>query len=253
VPGLLDNRVAIVTGAAKGLGAAIARAYGAAGASVVVSDLDEAGAQQVAGEIDGASAIACDVRSEEQVAALVEHATDRHGALHVMVANAGIGSVAPLVQMDLDTWHNQLAVSLDGVFLSIKHAAPAIIASGGGAIVNMGSITALAGAPLLGHYAAAKAGVVSLTKTAALELRDHGVRVNAICPGFADTDLVSDNLRALDEGLGMPIMPIIERAQGRLGTPQDVANLAVFLASERSRFATGSAFVCDGGAMASLV
>jgi NAD(P)-dependent dehydrogenase (short-subunit alcohol dehydrogenase family) len=117
----------------------------------------------------------------------------------------------------------------------------------------MASTTALVAVPLIGHYAAAKAGVVSLTKTAALELRPHGVRVNAICPGFIATDMVADNKPALDVGLGVDVAEVIEQAQGRFGTPAEVGKLAVFLASDRASFSSGSAFVLDGGATASLV
>lgn len=252
----LEGKVAVVTGAGRGIGRAVAEAYGGEGATVVVSDLDEGSAKQVAEGIPGASAIACDVRDEDQVRSLVEQTVERHGGLHVMVANAGIGRPVPLLAMDLAEWRAVTSVNLDGVFLSVRYAAPAIIDSGGGAIITMCSITAQAGSPLIAHYAAAKAGVMSLTQTAAIELRPQGVRVNAILPGFSDTDMVNTVKEDFERLLGLPAGQfdgVIAMKQGRYGKAEEVARLAVFLASERSSFSTGSGFVLDGGMRASLL
>jgi NAD(P)-dependent dehydrogenase (short-subunit alcohol dehydrogenase family) len=249
---ILDGKVAIVTGAAKGLGHQIARRLGEAGATVVVSDLPGE-ALTGAGATLGADAIACDVRDEDQVQQLVAGTVDRHGRLDVMVACAGVATVRPLAQMPLAEWREVLSVDLDGVFLCTKHAGIAMAGSGGGSIINIASIKAFGGAPATGHYGAAKAGVVSLTKTAALEFRAHGVRVNAICPGWVNTDMVNDHRDELEAVLGVSFDDYIGHIQGRLGEPDEVAGLAVFLASERSRFSSGSAYVVDGGATASLV
>lgn len=251
----LKGKIAIVTGAGKGLGAAIARAYGAEGATVIVSDINVEAATQVAASIPNACAVACDVRQPEQVEALVEQAVSRYGRLDVMVPNAGIVNIAPLAQMSYEQWRDVTSVNLDGVFLCIRYAAPVMIARGGGVIVNMCSITAQAGTPLIGSYAAAKAGVMSLTATAAMELRGYGIRVNALLPGFIDTDMIKANKHEFEELLKLPISfdEIIAMKQGRYGTEHEVANLAVFLASERSSFSTGSGFVLDGGARASLI
>lgn len=255
--GQLEGKVAIVTGAGKGIGRAISEAYGAEGATVIVSDIDEGAAKEVASGIPGASAIACDVRSPEQVEALVAQTVSQHGALHVMVPNAGIGRAVPLVAMDYDEWRAVTSVNLDGVFLCIRYGAPAIIASGGGAIVNICSITAQAASPLIGHYAAAKAGVMSLTQTAAIELRAHGVRVNAVLPGFIDTDMVKNAKADFEAMLPLEALGgfegVIAMKQGRYGTVEEVARMAVFLASERSSFSNGSPFVLDGGCRASLL
>jgi NAD(P)-dependent dehydrogenase (short-subunit alcohol dehydrogenase family) len=253
---LLEGKIAIVTGAGKGIGKAICEAYGAEGATVVVSDIDEGAAKDVASGISGASAIACDVRSPEQVQALVDQTVSQHGGLHIMVPNAGIGRPVPLVAMDYDEWRAVTSVNLDGVFLCIRYGAPAIIASGGGCIVNICSITAQAAAPLIGHYQAAKAGVMSLTQTAAVELRNHGVRVNAVLPGFIDTEMVNNVKGDFESMLDLEaggFDNVIAMKQGRYGTVAEVARMAVFLASDRSSFSNGSPFVLDGGCRASLL
>jgi NAD(P)-dependent dehydrogenase (short-subunit alcohol dehydrogenase family) len=250
---LLDDKVAIVTGAAKGIGRAIATRLDSAGATVVLADIDGDGAQEAASSLRGAEGVACDVRDESQVAQLVGDAVERHGRLDVMVSNAGIASVSPLVQMSLDEWRSVLAVNLDGVFLCTKHAALAMASGGGGSIINVASIKAFGGSPATGHYGAAKAGVVSLTKTAALELRPQGVRVNAICPGWVGTDMVLDRREELESVLGVDFGDVIAHIQGRLGEPDEIAGLALFLASDRSSFCSGTAYVVDGGATASLV
>ena len=245
--------VAVVTGAGRGLGAAVARELASRGMTVVAADIDLPAAERLAQEIEG-DAVHCDVRREDQVAALMAHAAERHGGLDVAVANAGVAGVEPLVEMSYEEFRRVMAVNLDGVFLTMKHAAAQMAPRGGGSIVAMASITALAGSPLIGHYAAAKAGVVSLAKTMAIELRDAGVRVNAVCPGFVDTDMVRDHKGELEAGLGgIDMDEVIAAKQGRYGTPEEVAKLVAFVASPRAGFSTASAFVIDGGARASLL
>jgi NAD(P)-dependent dehydrogenase (short-subunit alcohol dehydrogenase family) len=254
--GLLEGKVAVITGAGKGIGKAIAEAYAGEGATVVVSDIDEGLAKETASRISGASAIACDVRSEEQVKSLIDQTVAQHGGLHILVPNAGIGRPVPLLNMDYDEWRAVTSVNLDGVFLAIRYGAPAIIASGGGAIVNICSITAQAGTPLIANYSAAKAGVMSLTQSAAVELRAQGVRVNAILPGFVETDMVTAAKPGFEQMLGFAegqFDQVIAMKQGRYGKVEEVARMAVFLASDRSSFSNGSPFVLDGGCRASLL
>ncbi|MHB8691276.1 MAG: SDR family NAD(P)-dependent oxidoreductase [Solirubrobacteraceae bacterium] len=266
--GILDGKVAVVTGAARGLGLAIASRLNGAGATVVLSDVDATALSSAAAGLSSESAasgsgvavssppvstVTCDVTNEASVKALVDGVVSEHGRLDVMVACAGIASVSPLTQLSLDEWHRVLAVDLDGVFLCTKHAGAAMAAGGGGSIINVASIKAFGGSPAAGAYGAAKAGVVSLTKTAALELRAFGVRANAICPGWVSTDMVTSNKAEFESVLGISFDDYIAHIQGRLGEPDEIAGLAVFLASERSRFCSGSAYVVDGGATASLL
>lgn len=250
----LDGKVAIVTGAARGLGQAIAQAFADAGATVVLSDLPGEALDSATAAIGGsASAIACDVTDEAQVEALVAQTVDAHGKLDVMVSSAGVAGVAPIVQMSLEEWRRVLSVDLDGVFLCTKHAAAAMAAAGGGNIINIASIKAFGGSPATSHYGAAKAGVVSLSKSAAMEMRPFNVRVNAICPGWVQTDMIDQNRAAFEELLPMTFDEYIGHIQGRLGEPSEIADVAVFLASDRSSFSSGTAYVVDGGAIASLV
>ncbi len=250
----LDGKIAVITGAAKGIGRRIGEEYIAAGATVVLSDIDGEAVAATAQEIGAAGGIACDVRSEADVKGLIETVVADHGALHIAVPNAGVGHVQPIATMSLEDWHRTTAVNFDGVFLTIRHSAPAIAAAGGGAVVTIASATATGGSPLLAPYAASKAGIVNLTRTAAVEFRDHGVRCNSILPGFIETDLVMDRKKDFEEGLGLEDFDaVILQKQGRYGTTEDVAKLALWLASDRSSWCTGGAYGLDGGLTASLL
>lgn len=242
--GALDGKVAVVTGAAQGIGKAIADRYAAEGATVVTSDLPGRGC-----DVD------CDVTSEEQVAVLIDRVVADHGRLDVAVANAGVGHVAPMVGQSLEDWRKVTSVNLDGVFLTLTKAAAAMAPQGSGTLVTIASITAFDGSALIGSYAAAKAGAVNLAKTLAVELRDTGIRSNAICPGFIDTELVTSNRATFEELLGLEDFDaVIAQKQGRYGTPEEVAALATFLADDaRSGWCTGSAYTLDGGLRASLL
>ncbi len=253
---LLANKVAIVTGAGAGIGAAIARAFGAEGARVVVSDINGGAAQAVADSIDGAIAVTTDVTDEQQVKDLVDRAVEEFGGLNVVVPNAGIATTTPLIETSFEDWRKVMSVNLDGVFLTVRHSLPALVASGGGSIVNISSISSTTGSPLIGSYAAAKAAVRNLTETLSAELRFHGIRANALLPGFIDTDLVKSHQQDFENALGLEsggFDDLMVTKQTRYGRTEEVAAAAVFFASDQSSWCNGSSLVLDGGFTASLL
>lgn len=239
-----DDKTALVTGAASGIGAAIARELAESGARVVVVDLDIAACEAMANKIGhGALAFAADVADPSAVEAMVDFAVEQTGALHLLVNNAGIGGAGvPTADYPVETWNRVIAVNLSGVFHGLHYGIPAIRAAGGGAVVNISSILGSVGFATAPAYVAAKHGVVGLTKTAALDHAADGVRVNAIGPGFIHTPLVDDRFDAETEAMIASL-----HAMNRLGTPEEVSALALFLLSDRASFITGSYHVVDGG------
>ena len=247
MPQDFTGKVAIVTGAASGIGTAIARQLATGGAKVVVADLALARAETVVQEIAAAGGTAAafeiNVADAIEVSAMVDFAVQRFGGLHLAVNNAGIGGpAAPVADYPLEGWHQVLNVNLNGAFYGLKYQIPAIIASGGGAIVNMASILGGVGFANSSAYVTAKHGLVGLTKTAALEYAKHGVRINSIGPGFIDTPLLSKNMDQATLTYIAGLHPV-----GRLGTPDEVAALTCFLLSAEASFITGSYHLVDGG------
>ncbi len=244
------GKVAIVTGAASGIGAAIARALAADGAKVLVADRDAVGADNVTNSINAsggtARAFEVNVADAVEVEAMVEAAKSRFGALHLAVNNAGIGGPAALTgEYPLDGWQKVIDVNLNGVFYGMRYQLPAIVASGGGAIVNMASILGSVGFATASAYVAAKHAVVGLTKVAAIEYAQKGVRINSIGPGFIDTPLLSKHLDEAALTYIKGLHPV-----GRLGTSEEVAALTEFLLSDDASFITGSYHLVDGGYVA---
>ncbi len=242
--GRLAGRVAIVTGAASGIGAAIAARYGAEGARVLVVDIDETRGRELAEKLEGAEFQRADVSSANEMSAVVETARTHFGGLDVLVNNAFATSFGRVEDLSDEAWRHTQRVSLDGVFYGMRAALPLLVARGGGAIVNIASISGLGGDEGLGAYNAAKGGVINLTRTVALEVADRGVRVNAICPGLIDTPAL--------QGVWAQVPQRREPTErsiplGRFGTPQEVASLALFLASDDAAYVTGAAIVVDGG------
>jgi len=240
-PQLLSGRTALITGAAQGLGASMARVFAAAGANVVVADIDKDAAEAMAGELPAALGISCDVTSESDVAAAVAAATDSYGSLDVLVNNAGFTRDASLRNLTFDDFKSVIEVHLNGAWLGIRAAAQVMRDQKSGSIINMSSMSGKQGNPGQTNYSAAKAGLVGMTKAAAKELGRHNVRVNAIQPGLIDTAMIRQMKPDVLESR------IAEIPLGRLGQPDDVANVALFLASDMAAYLTGITIEISGG------
>jgi NAD(P)-dependent dehydrogenase (short-subunit alcohol dehydrogenase family) len=250
----LDGKVALITGAASGIGAACARSLGRAGAKLLLTDLDEVGGQRVAGETGGVfvSQDVTDEKSWLEVVAIVER---RFGALHVLVANAGIGIMGPAIEMSFADWRRQMAVNVDGVFLSVKYCIPLMRRSGGGSIIMMSSVAGLRGSAGLAGYSATKGAVRLFAKSIALECAQAGdkIRVNSVHPGVIDTPIWTK----MPPGANAPLDPHAIAAAivpiGEAGQPEDIADGILYLASDASRHVTGSELVIDGGMTAGRI
>jgi NAD(P)-dependent dehydrogenase (short-subunit alcohol dehydrogenase family) len=201
----------------------------------------------------GASSVRCDVSVASDVQAAIQATVDAFGGIDVVVNNAGIVHNYSLLDETEEDFDRIIAVNQKGVFFGIKYGAAAIIASGGGAIINMSSVAGLGGAPLFGAYAATKHAVIGLTRTAAVELRDAGVRVNAVCPGLAETQMTAELAPVVEAALGASLMPVVAAMQGRLVKPSEVAEAVAFLASDRASFITGVALAVDNTMTARLI
>jgi NAD(P)-dependent dehydrogenase (short-subunit alcohol dehydrogenase family) len=251
--GQVDGKVAIVTGGASGIGAAAAQTLAREGARVVVTDLDDTGGGAVVERITigGGEAIFLhqDVSLEEGWPGVIGETERRFGRLDVMFANAGIGILCRAIEMSLADWRRQTAVNLDGVFLSVKYAVPAMRRAGGGSIIITSSVAGLRGSAGLAGYCATKGGVRLFAKAVAMECAGDGIRINTVHPGVIDTPIWSKLGTAA--GRNVPIDPNeVARAGvplGRVGEPQDIANGVLFLASDASSYMTGAELVIDGG------
>jgi 3alpha(or 20beta)-hydroxysteroid dehydrogenase len=244
--GRLTDRVVLITGAARGQGEAEARLFHREGAKVVIADVLEEPAKGLAEELgEGALFVRLDVTSEEEWRNAVATTLEHFGALNVLINNAGILKLASALDMSLEDYMSVVLVNQVGCFLGIKIGGRAIVDCGGGSIVNISSIGGLWGIPGGVAYSASKFAVTGMTKTAAIELGSLGVRVNSIHPGIIDTDMVRQfAVEGMDEASAAGSIPV-----GRLGKPEDIAALALFLASDESAFCTGSSFTADGGVM----
>lgn len=238
-----SNRVVFITGGASGIGAASARAFAAQGAKVVVGDVQHARAAAVAEEFGGL-VVPCDVRDDAMIAAAVARTVDHFGGLDIAINAAGVGGAeVRTADYPVETWDAVIDINLTGVWRSMRHQIPVMLAAGRGAIVNVASVAGLGGFPRHSAYAAAKHGVVGLTRTAALEYARKGLRINALCPGFTLTPMVQDMLDA-----GLTEHELTARVPlGRLGTATEMADTVLYLCSGASAFMIGHALAVDGG------
>lgn len=243
----LNGKVCIVTGGGSGIGRATCVLFAREGARVVVADKRSEAAQAVAAECGGAIALEVDVSVSAQVKRMVDDTVAQFGRLDVLVSNAGYGITGSVVETDEDAWEGLMAVNVRGVYLCAKHAIPAMKRTGGGAIVNTASVVASIGIRNRAAYCASKGAVAALTRAIAIDHVGDGIRCNAVAPGTIDTPYFDDILRnspvAADSRKALEARQLL----GRLGTPEEIAAGILFLASDESRFATGSILTLDGG------
>jgi NAD(P)-dependent dehydrogenase (short-subunit alcohol dehydrogenase family) len=247
---MLKNKIALITGAGSGIGEAVAILFAANGASVALADIDINGTERVRALIEKqggkALVVKTDVSKPEDNERAVNETVKAYGRLDIAVNNAGIaGPAAPVGEYPVDGWDKVIAINLNGVFYGMRYQLPAMLKTGGGSIVNMASILGKVGFPTSSAYAAAKHGVIGLTETAACEYAAKGVRVNSVGPGFIGTPLLENNLNAEQlEGIaGMHPMQ-------RLGKAEEVAELVLWVASDKASFVTGAYYNVDGGYLA---
>lgn len=247
-----------MTGGGRGIGAATARALAAEGARVVVASRTEAEVESVAGDIAGAGGeawgVPCDVTDADSVAALAEAAGERMGTVDILVNSAGIAHSAPLARQTLEEWERIFAVNVTGVFLVTRAFLPAMMERGRGRVVNVASVAGLAGARYIAAYAASKHAVVGFTRSVAAEAAPRGVTVNALCPGYVDTDMTDASVARIMERAGLSETAALEAIlatspQGRLIELDEVARAVTWLCEESARGVNGQAIVIDGGGL----
>lgn len=247
----LEDKIAIITGAGSGLGKETAQLFAQEGAKVVVSDVDEESGEKVVESITTnngtAKFIKADTSDPEQMKNLIDNSVKECGGLHIAVNNAGIsGAEQPVADYPVKDWRQVIDINLSGVFYGLKYQIPAMIDSGGGSIINMSSILGQVGSAGVAGYVATKHAVVGLTKTAAIDYADKKIRVNAIGPGYVYTKMVNE------EAMGKENIEKLEskHAMNRLGKPEEIAEMVLFLASDKSSFSTGDYYPVDGGYLA---
>ncbi len=249
--GRLDGKAALVTGAGSGIGRASAKLFAQEGAKVLIADLNEQGVTETASQIDAAGGTVItkclDIATEDNVASLIETGEDEFGGFNVIYANAGVsGGRVPILEGTADAWMEILRINLVGPFLAIKYGAPKMVARGGGSIICTASVAGLRSGAGSTPYSASKAGVISLVQTSANQLASTGVRVNAICPGLIETGMTQPVFdRAREKGTEHKIGQL--NPLKRAGVPQEIANTALFLASDESSYVNGQAIAVDGG------
>jgi NAD(P)-dependent dehydrogenase (short-subunit alcohol dehydrogenase family) len=235
-----DGRTVVVTGAGSGIGWEMARLFRSRGAAVFAADMNSAAPE-------GCTSLTVDVRSADEVAAMVRDVVAATGRIDVLCNNAGIGSTKDPVSCEVDEWDAVFAVNVRGVFLGTKHAVPHMLRQGSGAIVNTASVAGMVGLRDRAAYCASKGAVIAFTRSVAIQYAGTGVRCNAICPGTVDSPWVGRLLDASEDPVARRAELVARQPIGRLGTPVEVAKAAVYLASDDASFITGTEFVIDGG------
>jgi NAD(P)-dependent dehydrogenase (short-subunit alcohol dehydrogenase family) len=244
--GKLDGKVALITGAGSGIGEAMAHLFAAEGARVIVSDVDEAAAARVASGISG-QALAADVSRAADVQGMVGRAIELWGQLDVLCNNAGIGVAAVCHETSEEDWDRVMAVDLKGVFLGCKYVLPHMLARGRGVICNTSSVAGQVGVPNRAAYCAAKAGVLGLTKSIAIDYAERGIRCNALLPGTVDSPWIGKIIAQQADPEAQRRLMAARQPIGRMGRPEEIAQAALFLCSDESLYVTGTGLVIDGG------
>lgn len=252
--GRLEGRVALISGAASGIGAATARLFASEGARLGLCDIDRTRLDNVVAEINDASGAALgilgDVSAAEDVERWVTRTVDEFGRLDALFSNAGIGGKGTVVELDEIAFYRTLAVNLGGAFLSSKHAIPHMVRSGGGAIVFTASELALVGSRRNAAYTASKAALIGLARSMALDHAPQGIRVNVLCPGAVETPMLRRSIDLHEDSAGYEALIVEEIALKRIGQAREIAKAALFLVSDDASFVTGTTLVADGGATA---
>lgn len=247
----LEGKVALVTGASRGIGEAIVKLFAAEGAKVVLcarrTAVGEAVAETVRGAGGDATFVTCDVSREDEVERLIQFVVKRHGRLDIVVNNAGIAPASPVETTQLSAWQAVLDVNVTGMFLVSKHSIPALRKAGGGSIINLGSTFGMVGAPGSAAYAVTKAAAINFSKSLGAELAGDHIRVNALCPGATDTEFLRDWMVETGNADGTRDWLLSRHPIGRFATADEQAKGALFLASEDSSFVTGHSLMVDGG------
>lgn len=251
----MDSKTVVVTGAARGIGRAIAERLAAAGAYTICADLDLAELEQVAAMIEAAGgrvqAHRCDVSDPDDVEQLMA-AAEQHGGPHALVSNAAIQYERTIEETPPEDWDRVLGINLKGVYLCARAAIPRMRRLGGGSIVNMASVNGFWVEPQLGAYCTAKGGVINLTRAIALDFGRDGIRCNCICPGYIDTGMAQRYFEVQDDPDAARVEAGRLHALGRIGRPEEIAAMALFLCSDESSFCTAQPFIVDGGLSAGV-
>ena len=250
---MLNNKVALITGGGRGIGREIALTFAHQGARIAVAARTAEQVEQVATEIgSGAIALVCDVSDPQSVTRMFSDLRERLGDADILVNNAGIAESATLVNTTDDLWHRHLSINLSGTFYCTRAALPSMLKKGWGRVINIASIAGKTGAPYIAAYSASKHGVMGLTRSIALEVAATGITVNAICPGYVDTEMVTRGVEQITRKTGRTAEEALESLkkmspQNRLVTPEEVAAVALLLASDEGRGINGQAINVDGG------